>query len=148
MPDLNILKENSNAGFFGGYASVFNCVDQHNDVILPNAFHNLEAHNVKLLWQHKNDQPIGIITLIKKDNYGLWIEGQISLYTTQGKDSYALIKMRAVSGISIGCQILDFYHNKNGVRIIKSLHLWEVSIVTFPANYKAQIEMLKRSNYS
>ncbi|MFN8912055.1 MAG: HK97 family phage prohead protease, partial [Alphaproteobacteria bacterium] len=44
--------------------------------------------------------------------------------------------------LSIGYEVLDYYY-EDGVRFIKELRLWEVSVVTFPANRSAQILHVK-----
>jgi len=48
-------------GTFSGYASVFNVVDSQNDIIASGAFKNSlgKKDSIKLLWQHKMDEPIG-----------------------------------------------------------------------------------------
>ncbi|MBN9543528.1 MAG: HK97 family phage prohead protease [Alphaproteobacteria bacterium] len=60
---------------FSGYASVFNVVDQHNDIVAPGAFKktlaNNKPENIKLLWQHNHDYPIGKIIKTTEDKKGL-----------------------------------------------------------------------------
>ncbi len=61
-----------------GYASVFNVVDNSNDVIAPGAFkHAISGANskkIKLLWQHDHASPIGIINKLFEDKNGLFVE--------------------------------------------------------------------------
>jgi HK97 family phage prohead protease len=49
-----------------GYASVFDIVDQHNDIIAKGSFAKsielfYQGKRIVLLWQHQFDQPIGVI---------------------------------------------------------------------------------------
>ena len=143
------IKNINNLGKFCGYASVFNVVDSYNDIILPSAFKNtINSKNIqediKMLWQHKTDKPIGYYTLIKEDSIGLYVEGQILLDTQQGSEAYSLIKNKSVNGLSIGYRVKDAeYDIKNNTRIIKEIELFEISIVTFPANKYSNITFCK-----
>lgn len=140
------IKSIDNLGQFSGYASVFNIIDSYNDIILPQAFKNSLNNNkeVKMLWQHQQDKPIGYFTTIKEDSIGLYVEGQILLDLQQGLEAYKLIKNRGVNGLSIGyCVKQAEYDSKNNTRIIKEIDLFEISIVTFPANKYSNITYCK-----
>lgn len=126
-----------------GYASVFGIVDKHNDIIAKGAFRSSISNNVKLLWQHDATQPLGIVTLLAEDEYGLKIEAEINHKTQSGSDVINLIKQKAISGLSIGFNIRDATYDQDGYRIITDLELIEVSIVTFPANNMATIKQIK-----
>ena len=132
--------------FFSGYASVFNNTDGHGDVIAPNAFkESLQSiPHVKLLWQHDTSAVIGSITSLKEDTHGLHIEARINLGTAAGKEAYALLKAGDLDSMSIGYRTIDTHYDKEtGIRTIKSLKLYEVSVVTFPANTQAKILSVK-----
>ena len=132
-------------GIILGYASVFNIIDQHNDLIRAGAFKQLNLSKVKLLWQHKPEEPIGVIEKISEDQHGLFFKARLLLDLPQGKSAYNLIKAKAISGISIGFKPIK-YHFKGTVRIIEEIDLWEISLVTFPANDKANIIEVKQLN--
>ena len=146
------IKSIDETGKFSGYASIFNIKDSCNDVVLPNAFKKSLAlktkpQNIKLLWQHSQTQPIGVINKIKEDNIGLYVEGKILMDVKKGKEAYSLMKSGAVSGLSIGYNVKkSFYNKKNQVRTISEVDLWEVSLVTFPANKHAGITFVKSHN--
>ncbi len=142
------VKSISTTGFFSGYASVFNRKDNHNDIIVRGAFTDTIASKdlskIKLLWQHKTDEPIGQIINIREDDYGLYIEGQLLLEITKGAEVYALMKQEIITGLSIGYTVTDFeLDNMSGTRILKSLNLLEVSLVTFPAQEAAEVINVK-----
>lgn len=151
---LEIKKEEiDSAGLFKGYASTFGgSPDSYGDIVVEGAFsRSLSAggrngFGIPLLWQHKSDEPIGIWSLISENKKGLQVEGQLALNTTKGKDTYELMKMGAVKGLSIGFNpVEDGYSidDKKKIRYLNDIDLWEISVVTFPANTRAHITAVK-----
>lgn len=144
------IKAIAEDGTFEGYGSVFNVVDSYSDVVLPGAFaKSLEAHQAagtmpKLLWMHNSAQPIGIFTEMREDNIGLYVKGKLTLEVQQAAEAYALLKAGAIDGLSIGYvpKIWEYDQNK-GINYLKELDLWETSLVTFPANTSARINVVK-----
>jgi uncharacterized protein len=144
------VKSLSDSGVFSGYGSVFGNVDEGGDVVQKGAFgSSLADHAAKgtmpaLLWQHRSGEPIGAYTKMAEDDNGLLIEGQLALKTQRGMEAYELLKMKAISGLSIGFQTRDdSFDQKTGVRTIKQADLWEVSLVTFPMNDQARVAAVK-----
>lgn len=129
-------------GLFSGYASIFNIRDLHNDVILPGAF-NVQG-TLPLLWQHKPEEPIGVINTIREDKRGLFVEGKLLLDVQRAKEAYTLLKSGVTNGLSIGFKVDDYTIDpQTGVRNIHRVALFEISLVTFPANPEAQITSVK-----
>ena len=137
-------------GSFEGYASVFNNKALGNDVIRRGAF--LESiserspKGVKLLYQHKSDEPIGVIDSLEEDSKGLKIKGRLAMGTQKGKEVFELMKMGALDSMSIGYRLKPDgykYDPKDKRRIIKSVDLMEISLVTFPMNPKAKVTKVK-----
>ncbi len=141
------IKTVSKHGVFAGYASVFDVVDNQQDIILPGAFaKSLQERkdDIKLLWQHQIDEPIGILEKIFEDEKGLYVEGRLLLNIRRAREAYDLIKAGALEGMSIGYKPIDYdYDSNSGVRLIKEVLLFEVSLVTFPANSAASITVVK-----
>lgn len=142
--------ENKEYGEFEGYGSVFGNKDLGNDVVEKGAFANSlrmkSPQDVKLLYQHKSDMPIGVFDSIKEDEHGLRVKGRLALKTTAGRDAYELMKMGALKGLSIGFKVNPdqvSYDRRTNKRIIKEVDLMEVSLVTFPMNPKAMIRSVK-----
>lgn len=136
-------------GTFTGYASVFDVTDNHNDVVVKGAFNRTlnENNNVKLLWQHRMDEPIGVISHLSEDARGLYIEGKLLLDVGRGKEAYSLLKSGAINGLSIGYSVVDYdVDGHSGTRLLKDINLWEVSLVTFPANELAGVTTIKSAN--
>ena len=137
-------------GLFAGYASVFDIVDDQDDIVLPGAFKQSlaewEGMNKwpKMLWQHNLREPIGRWLFLEEDKKGLYVEGQLLLDVQKAKEAYSLMKAKAVDGLSIGYQVLKAKHDhKKCVRYISQLELLEISVVTFAANSDAQITKVK-----
>ena len=59
--------------------------------------------------------------------------------------AYDLIKSKAVNGLSIGYKVNDFEYDQN-TRKLKDIELFEISIVTFPANKYSNITYCKSLN--
>src|SRR2546426_564387 len=73
-----------------------------------------------MLWQHDADEPIGVWTEMAEDAKGLRVKGQLCLDTARGKEAYALLKMGALNGLSIGfCTVPGTSrYNDDGVRVV------------------------------
>jgi HK97 family phage prohead protease len=132
-------------GQFEGYASVFNNVDRHGDVVMPGAFRKTISENpsVPILWQHDQSKPIGVTMAIREDQNGLLVKGELNLETQLGREAYSLLKQGALKGLSIGYQVIkDDLAGR--VRQLKEVRLMEYSLVTFPANELAQVTSIKQ----
>ncbi len=144
------LKSLSDSGTFSGYGSVFGVKDSYNEIVAPGAFSESLAMQKSLgrmpamLWQHRSAEPLGVYTSMVEDNLGLKLEGQLALDTVRGAEAHSLLKMKAISGLSIGYITRDDSFDKvTGVLTLKKLDLLEVSLVTFPANDAARVQGIK-----
>ena len=141
------IKSLSEDGVFAGYASVFGIIDSQSDIVEAGAFAEATARQgvgVKLLWQHDVQQPIGTIRRLSEDPFGLYIEAQLLLNVTRGAEAHALLKAGAVQGLSIGFTPVKYRIDPStGIRHLKAVRLWEVSLVTFPANEVARVTVVK-----
>lgn len=144
------IKEMSDTGTFAGYGSVYGNTDQGDDIVAPGCFaKSLTDWTAKgrmpaLLWQHDQRQPIGSYTKMAEDANGLYVEGKLAIKTQKGMEAYELMKMNAISGLSVGfISRDDSYDQKSGIRTIKQGDLMEVSLVTFPMNDSARIATVK-----
>ncbi|NUA26113.1 HK97 family phage prohead protease [Cupriavidus basilensis] len=144
------IKAVGDDGTIEGYGSVFGVRDNYDDVVAAGAFAaSLKAHKAAgtmpaMLWQHDADEPIGVWTEMVEDGTGLRIKGKLALETTRGKEAHALLKMGALNGLSIGFISKQWaYDRETDVRTLTEIDLWEVSLVTFPANEKARVTDVK-----
>lgn len=145
------IKATGDDGVIEGYASVFGVRDSYDDVIVAGAFtasladHKAAGTMPAMLWQHDTDQPIGVWTDMAEDTRGLRVKGQLCMESAKGKEAYALLKMGAISGLSIGFRAVPgtSRYNDEGVRVLSAIELWEVSPVTFPSNQAARVTGVK-----
>jgi uncharacterized protein len=127
-----------------GFGSVFNNTDSYNDIVMPGAFaKTIKGRKPVMLWQHDSDEPIGVWDVVEEQDRGLYVKGRI-LETSMGNDAYTLVKAGAISGLSIGYSPVKWEtDDTKGVRKLTEVKLYEVSLVTFPANEKAKITRVK-----
>lgn len=151
MPHMDFgleVKALDEAGTLEGYASIFGNVDNGGDKVMPGAFvEGLAAarragRSVKMLWQHDTDQPIGVWDDLAEDAKGLWGKGRLVMEVPKAREVHALLKAGALGGLSIGYRTKEAAP-ENGVRVLKKLDLYEVSIVTMPMNERAKVTAIK-----
>jgi HK97 family phage prohead protease len=127
---------------------VFGVIDNQQDVMMRGAFsHTLKGRvqDIKLLWQHQQDEPIGVFTQIAEDERGLYVEGKLLMEIQRAREAHALLTAGAVSGLSIGYSPIRYRIDEvTGVRKLAEVELWEISLVTFPANEAAQVTVVKQ----
>lgn len=138
------VRQIDETGAFEGLASTYGNVDQGGDVIEPGAFdRTLKNGNgeVPILWSHDPTEPIGL-GRVSNSEEGLVIQGKLELSLPAAQKVYVLLKSKIVRGLSIGYQTLQSVMDK-GVRRIKEVKLFEVSVVTFPMNSEAVVTAVK-----
>lgn len=146
------LKElDEKKGVFAAYGSVFDNLDEHNDIVERGAFkESIKEWKDKLAWpalcyQHDLKELIGVCDNVKEDDYGLYIEGRLALGTQKGREVFELLQMKALRSMSIGYMPKAWdYDKEKDVMRLKQIKLYEVSFVTFPANPKAQVVEVKQ----
>jgi HK97 family phage prohead protease len=149
-------------GAFSGYGAAFNNVDAMGDVIQEGAFGNsLKEWQARGKWppmllQHGGGffggsadsmLPVGQWTEMEENRRGLKVGGQLfALNTERGQYIYEGLKAGALDGLSVGFKTKQYVAGtKPGEpdRTLTEIDLWEVSIVTFPANPKARVMAVK-----
>ena len=137
----------SESGEFSGYAAVFGNRDSGDDVIEKGAFAKTirdDFDRIKILSQHNDcELPIGKPLELREDEKGLYIRGKIS-DTQKGRDIQTLLKDGVLNELSIGYDAVVFdFDSEEGIRHLKEIKLWEVSIVTWAMNDQAKIDEVK-----
>lgn len=143
--EIEELKADDEGRTVEGFASVFNNVDSYKDIVLPGAFtKSLKGKkSIPMLWQHWQGDVIGKWDQFEERDKGLWVKGSI-VDTSKGLDAYKLLKAGAVTGMSIGYATKQYeYDTDKNIRKLMEVDLFEVSLVTFPANAKAQVTNVK-----
>jgi hypothetical protein len=152
------LKFAGKQGEFSGYGAYYGNKDAHGDVIAAGSSSNsLEEWKERGKWppmllQHggfgigADDMlPIGEWTHMEENNRGLKVDGRLfAMNTERGQYVYEGLKSGVLDGLSIGFRVrAEEVGEKPGERIIKDIDLWEVSVVTFPANTRARVTTVK-----
>ena len=147
-PDFKFLgtDQAQKVGYVEGYGAVFGNKDEVDDIINPGAFtETLRKDGLPvMLRQHDPDKVIGAWTDAKEDERGLFMKGELNLDVQEGLESYSLLKQKAFKGLSIGYKTQDYSIDQTTqIRTLKKVKLYEVSLVTFPANLKAGVSGVK-----
>ncbi|GAB4479903.1 MAG: hypothetical protein OHK0018_11280 [Erythrobacter tepidarius] len=126
---------------FAGYAALFDVADAGRDTIRRGAFARTLAERtvpLPLYWQHRPDQPIGIIEQVAEDARGLRVVARIDR-----SDSRAarLLAKGQVNGLSFGFRARSARRNPAG-RELLDVDLFEVSLVTHPLQYGARVHLV------
>ena len=153
----------SDGGGLTGYAATFNRVDSYGTAFARGAFTKTLAERsdkIAILYNHDPAINIGIPNSLATDEHGLKVDAQIF---DDGADGTTLLKrLRAGAryGLSFGFRTiqdralteddkLDMAQLPEadlwgGIRVITEVKLYEVSIVTFPANDAAEITAVRQ----
>lgn len=140
---------------FSGYASVFNGFDSYGDTILPGAYGTViksiqagAARMPKMFINHKSwDLPVGKWLNLQEDADGLRAEGELTLGNPTAQALKASMEHGTVDGLSIGfrlspedTEMVETEDKKT--RLIKNIsELVEISVVTFPADDEARVDL-------
>lgn len=147
---FEVKSSEDDARTFEGYGSVFGGEpDSYGDLVAKGAFRaSLKEWKGKkrmpaMLWQHNPDEPVGVWTEMAEDEHGLLVRGKL-LQTGKGPLAYESLKEGALSGLSIGFRTRKSKMDSDtGIRTLTDVELWEVSLVTFPANDPARITSVR-----
>jgi len=130
-----------------GIASTYKNTDRMGDIFSAGAFDKWIKENkgkpLPMLWQHCHDKPIGTWDSITSDSKGLYVSGSINTQISWAKDAYEATKSGLVTGLSIGFDPKKHSRLKDGGFEFQESGLFEVSLVTVPANPKAEITDVK-----
>ena len=142
------LEEVNLDGVFEGYASLFHREDLGRDIVLPGAFRDSlrtrGAGGVKMLFQQDPNQPIGIWHWVYEDARGLFARGRIMTEIPKGREVLTMMRAGAIDGLSIGFRVVNGVRDRRtGVRRLRAIDLWEISVVTFPMLPGARVAAVK-----
>jgi len=111
------------------------------------------AAEIPLLWQHQHDKPVGMTTFGKATKKGIPFVASIASIAEAGplKDmvdmAWQAVKAKLVRGVSIGFRALEFsFMDEGGIRFT-STEIYELSLVTIPANASATIQTIKALDF-
>lgn len=132
---------------FEGVATTFGNEDRQGDVIVAGAFdEGLLQVEPKLLWQHNAAEPLGTITDIRSTDQELTFKGRMPKADAFVADRVMPQLRHGSLDISIGfmAKEVDFV---DGTRLIEKGTIFEISLVSIPANPKAVVTNVKSVNF-
>lgn len=144
--ELKNTQEQDKWFLFEGYASTFNNIDFGDDVVVRGAFANSLAKNsqVPILWQHQMSEPVGVSYELYEDDKGLLVKGRLPKDDTLVAGRIIpQMKVGSIKEMSIGIYVKDYEMSKNGVRLLKEIVLFEISLVTKAMNPQALVTGFK-----
>ncbi len=137
------IKALTEEGQFEGHAAIFGKPDMFNESIEKGAFTKTlkEKKQFPVLWYHDFRSPVGIADA-DIDQKGLHVIGQLNLDVQMAREKLALMKQKAIRGLSIGFRTLQDKWEK-GVRYLLEIKLFEISLATFQVHPKALVRNVK-----
>lgn len=102
-----------------------------------------------LLWQHRHDSPVGTVKFEKPTKNGIEFEARLPVIEEMGalrdriEEAWQSVKAGLVRAVSIGFRALEYsYMDGGGIKFSES-EVYELSLVTIPANSGALITSFK-----
>ena len=152
LPSMTEAKLDGDGKTLTGYGSVFGNVDLDKDIIDRGAFSEGLDDFVRdgfLGWMHDwgyEGPPVGYFLESAEDDHGLFLSARFHS-TPNAEQVRVWVGERLAAGksvgLSIGFRILGWERDAAGLRHITKAKLYEVSVVTVPANPQAQVTGLK-----
>lgn len=136
-------------GTFTGLGSVFGNIDQGADIVAKGAFKaSLRERAPQMLLQHGfgelGDMPVGKWDDVRETDAGLEVKGRLFLETDGLRLAYRGMKEGVFTGLSIGyVPVKSAVDHETGIRTLKQVDLYEISLVTFPMNQAATVSAVK-----
>ena len=128
-----------------GYVSTFNNEDYGGDVVRPGAFKKtlVSGPKVRFLRDHDPRMLLGVPLKLKEDSKGLFGRFKISK-TRLGEETHELLKDEALDSFSFSYHA-DVYEidEKDQIRYLNELTLFEASLVAMPMNPEAAVTGFK-----
>lgn len=137
-------------GIVTGYFSAFNIKDSDGDIILPGSFkRSIEEWQpkgrIKHLLNHDPRQPLGKITELREDSYGLYYESQIGKHNL-GQDFIKMVESDLVKEHSIGFNIKGQRKAENANEIYDIVLYEGSSLTSWGANEYTPLLGLKSAD--
>jgi HK97 family phage prohead protease len=138
------------SGTFEGRASTFGTIDSYGDRINPGAYKDTIPQFLDrgfIAWSHDWENPIAMVTSAEERDDGLWITGQFHGDAEAQKFRQRVrerLDADKFMGLSIGYVPEEFHYEEEGaVRVLDQIKLYEVSLVTVPAEANSQVTSIK-----
>lgn len=146
---FELKAKEDNAGMIAGYFSTYDeTPDSYGDIIKPGAFTETikkreeTGHPFPLCFNHDFSAIIGAVDLIKDTEKGPYIEAHF-LETEQAQDVRKMLQSGAIYQFSFAYDVIgaekptDEQKGKGIANVLTALEVFEISVVTVPANQNA-----------
>ena len=133
-----------------GYAIVWGSKNDYNEIVVKGACaRSIEARGVNgagknkivVLNQHRQWEPIGMVTRLEEDEYGLYFEAEITA-ASYAEDALINIRAGVLNQLSYGFNYIwdkvDYDADAEAF-ILREIKLYEISVVTFSSDENAQL---------
>lgn len=152
VTDFQTREDDENNPHLDGYFAVFNSTYDiapgMSESIAPGAFDGAAAEDIRALTNHDTTLVLGRTVAgtltIRQDERGLWGDITINPKDSDAMNTYSRVQRRDVSQCSIGFEIVDEeaeYRDDGSTHwTIRKVKLWEVSVCTFPAYAKTNVQ--------
>ena len=120
-----------------GYASTAT-VDRVGDVVVPRG--GSWTLPLPLLLQHVHADPIGLVRSVEVRGDGLWIEAELVEGIGKADEAWQMIEAGLLGAFSIGFRPTKSEPLPTGGLKFTAWDMYEISIVTVPANPDAKIQ--------
>lgn len=110
------------------------------------------ANPLPLLWQHQHDKPVGTVVFDSPTSDGInftatmptdaELQGSGDLFD-RVREAWKSVVLKMVRGVSIGFRAIEYSFLDNGGIRYSEYEIYELSLVTVPANADATIESIK-----
>ena len=129
-------------GAITGKAWVFGTADRMGDIIEKGAF--ILPTQLPMLFAHDPAEPVGVWDQFAETGNDFQVKGRLLVDDLpRAREVRALVQAKAITGLSIGYSVKQATGRKGGGRIIKSLELAEISLVTIPMHPGARVTSAK-----
>ena len=128
-----------------GYAAVWGVIDSYRTYWIRGAFaksiqdrgpDSQSKYKIVMLWQHDRRDPIGRITVLREDDYGLYFEAEID-EVPSGDRALKQVRSGTINQFSFGFDYvwdkLDYNEELDAIGV-REVELFEISPVTMGAN--------------
>jgi HK97 family phage prohead protease len=136
LTQLSVIPTPEGGVRISGYANTPN-VDRYKEIVEVGAFSgtiDTYKQNPIMLLQHNVETPIGYFDDLAVKAEGLWVSGCIVPGTVASDETIRLVKAGVLRTFSIGFRELDGEYDMDEVYHITQLELYEISVVSIPAN--------------
>lgn len=138
------LAKKGEAWTFKGYASVFGSINCYGFAIAKGAFGDLcETAKPAMFFNHNSRAvPIGKWTKLEEDDYGLYVEGELSKGVRMAQDVHAALVDGLLDGMSVSIAWYDEDQQtlSDGTTVLSKIsEMPEISLCTYPADSSARV---------